>query len=330
MPDFGAHNWILQISSTNKSGLALCWPKDRSFIKNLIAPVLFKRRKVMILLLFGHPEELFNRWPEKNRQRLCKFEPVKGWSEVFSAKRSLQKSFEATRPGIFLCFGWDSVKFGRGLVLSKKKKHSVNVSTFVGRKLGSPTFVEKEQLSSTVHPGHLRGPGHSFSMAASRFSRDVWLRSCIGTLRVRVCPLSRGGCLPHGRALAELVWVFPVSGRGKDGDFDFNRQFLVQDIHDFFGFSGDVGVGPPKLWRSHRYPPEKGMLNIGELQRHAIFRLFFCVCFLSKAWWISPENNVIAILGSPFPSWLKAGKRSLSWVGSTHHPIRVAYSDSIL
>ena len=109
------------------------------------------------------------------------------------------------------------------------QKNSANMSTFVGRKVGSPAFVGKEQLSSTVHPGHLRSRTF-ISMAASRFSPDVWLRSCIGTLRVRVCPLSRGGCLPHGRALAELVRVFPVSGRGKDGDFDFKSQFLVSHV----------------------------------------------------------------------------------------------------
>lgn len=158
-------------------------------------------------------------------------------------------------------------------------------------------------------------------MAASRFSRDVWLRSCIGTLRVRVCPLSRGGCLPHGRALAELVWVkhrCPVSG--KDGDLDFNSPFLVshvvwvdkflrmsmpcpltlwnreqhswcpfrwreipkkKDIHDFFRFSGDVGVKPPKLWRSHRFLRNR-YVRYWALQRHAIFRLFLGVFFCRK------------------------------------------------
>ena len=51
------------------------------------------------------------------------------------------------------------MKFGRGLESSPKK----TVSTFVGRKVGSPTFVEKEQLSSTLSIRVIYGvPGHSF------------------------------------------------------------------------------------------------------------------------------------------------------------------------
>lgn len=104
------------------------------------------------------------------------------------------------------------MKFGRGLVLSKKRTVSTCQRLWV-EKWGHLLLWKKSNfhlLSILV----IYGPGHSFSMAASRFSRDVWLRSCIGTLRVRVCPLSRGGCLPHGRALAELVWT-PVSGEEK-------------------------------------------------------------------------------------------------------------------
>lgn len=127
----------------------------------------------------------------------------------------------------------------------KKKSNSVNVSTFVGRKLGSPTFVEKEQLSSTVHPGHLRSRTF-ISMAASRSTRCLAPKLHRHPTRAGL-PLIEGWVLTPWKSFGLLCgfsWC-PVSEKMVK---DLSRAIFgaglrwreipkKMDIHDFFRLS---------------------------------------------------------------------------------------------